>query len=58
MLCSGALIDGRIKRLDLGCGGVVMAAAVSTSVPPSCITATSELLGTLADTRSFHILQS
>lgn len=56
MLCSGALIDGRISRLE---GGRDLVVGVSDSVGgDSCIAGRSAFLWTLEDTRSFHILPS
>lgn len=56
-LCSGALRDGRIIRLDREVRGLVPTSSDSR-VPPSFITGRSPLLRTVADTRSFHILPS
>lgn len=56
-LCSGALTDGRIIRLDRDVRGLIPASSDS-SVPPSFITGRSPLLLTVAETRSFHILPS
>ena len=57
ILCSGALTDGKIIRLDRDVRGLAPASSDS-SVPPSFITGRSPLLPTVADTRSFHILPS
>lgn len=56
MLFSGALRDGRIRRLDRGGLGGLPADSDSLKVPS--LIADSDIRRTLADTRSFHILPS
>lgn len=56
-LCSGALREGKIMRLVRFCLGFVPESSESID-PPSFITGKSPLLGTVADTRSFHSLPS
>lgn len=57
MLCSGALIDGKIKRFEGGRGWDSVDASATTEAA-SCITGKSGLLRAPADTLSFHILPS
>lgn len=57
MLCSGALIDGKIRRFEGG-RGLDSVDASATTEAASCITGKSGLLRAPADTLSFHILPS
>lgn len=58
ILCSGALIDGKITRLEGG-RGLAPVGAPGSIAAASCITGRSGLLrGAPPDTRSFHILPS
>jgi hypothetical protein len=57
-LCSGALRDGRIIRLEWDLRGRGAGPSDSRAPPPSFITGRSPLLRTVADARSFHILPS